>query len=251
MHVLDIAIIVLIVFLAVIGAGKGFTKTVFGFVSTILAIIVAALLASEVGKIFYGFSFAGPTWGQSIADGFRSSLSESGGAFTVVPEGGYNAQNVTVILQEAGIPFIISNLLAPSLCETLAGYGNVALVDVVSPILANFVLTAFAFVLLYVIVWAVINAMAKHAYKAINSFALAKNLDALLGMLLGAIKGVIIVWVALTLCSLFTFIPWINELIQSTSVIKWLSDNNLIALLITSGFDVKGAVEQVVNNALI
>ncbi len=251
MHLLDVLVIVLIGFLAVLGAGKGFAKTVFGLVSAVLAIVVASLLASEVGKMFYGFSFAGPTWGESIADGFRSSLSEYGEAFTAVPEGGYTSEMVVAILQEAGIPFILSNLIAPSLCETLVGYENVALVDAVSPILANFVLTAFAFVLLYVIVWAVVNAMAKHAYKAINSFALAKNVDALLGMVIGAIKGILIVWVVLTLCSLFTFIPWINELIQNTSFVKWLADNNLIAFFISSGFDVKTAVEQTISQTTV
>ena len=251
MHVLDIIVLVLIGFLAVIGAGKGFTKTVFGVVATILAVVVASLLASEVGKIFYSLSIAGPTWGKSIADGFYSSLSQSGSAFTQVPEGGYTSQNVSSLLQEAGIPAILSNLIAPTLSQSLVGYGEIALVDVVAPILANFVLTAFAFVLLYVIVWSVVNAMAKSLTKAINSFSLAKSIDSLLGLALGAIKGVLIVWVALTLCSLFTFIPGMNEFIQGTSVVKWLSDNNLIALLVNSGFDVKGAVEQVLNGTTV
>lgn len=243
MHVVDIVVIVVIGMLAVIGAGKGFVNTVFGLLSAVLAVLVASLLSSEVGKMFYGFSFAGPTWGESIAEGFRSTLSEQMGALTSVPEGGYTAQNVVAILELAGIPTIIGNLIAPSVSEALAVYGEVSVVDALSSVLANIVLTAFAFVLLYVIVWSVIRAIAKSINKAMSEFSLVKSVDALLGMALGALKGVILVWVVLTLCSLFTFVPWINELIQSTVVVKWLSDNNLVALLITSGFDVKGAIE--------
>ena len=169
MHVVDIVVIVVIGMLAVIGAGKGFVNTVFGLLSAVLAVLVASLLSSEVGKMFYGFSFAGPTWGESIAEGFRSTLSEQMGALTSVPEGGYTAQNVVAILELAGIPTIIGNLIAPSVSEALAVYGEVSVVDALSSVLANIVLTAFAFVLLYVIVWSVIRAIAKSINKLMGT----------------------------------------------------------------------------------
>ena len=247
MHVLDIIVLVIIGLLAIIGAGKGFVNMVLGFLSTVLAIIVASLLAGEVGKMFYGFSFAGPTWGESIADGFRSALSSQEGLLTTVPEGGYTTQNVVAILETAGIPMIIGNLIAPAICEALVGLGEVALVDAIAPVLANIVLTALAFVLLYVITWAIVRAIARAVNKAMNEFSLVKSADALLGLILGAIKGVVIVWVALTLCSIVTFIPWINELIQSTAIVKWLSDHNLVAFLVTSSLDIKSAIQQIVN----
>lgn len=245
MHVLDIIVLVIIGLLAIIGAGKGFVNTVLGFLSTVLAIIVASLLAGEVGKMLYGFSFAGPTWGESIADGFRATLSSQEGLLTTVPEGGYTTENVVAILETAGIPMIIGNLIAPAICEALVGYGEITLVDAIAPVLANIVLTALAFVLLYVVVWAIVRAIARAINNAMNEFFLVKSVDALLGLILGAIKGVVIVWVALTLCSIVTFIPGVNELIQSTAIVNWLADHNLVALLVTSGFDVKGVLDQI------
>ncbi len=244
MHIADIIVIVFIGLLAVAGAAEGFAKTVFGVVSTVLAVLVASLFAGELGKMLYGFSFAGPSWGDSIAEGFMSTVKDSG-VLNTFPEGGYTEQNVIDMLEALGVPAILGGVIAPSVSEALIGYEGIAVAQIVAEILANFVLTALAFVIICAVIGAVIGILSQFVKDAIEDIELVKNLDSLLGLALGAIKGVLIVWIVLTVCSLFSFIPFMNELVQSTAVVKWFADNNLITLLITSGFDVKGFVDSV------
>ncbi len=231
---------------AVIGAAKGFVGTVFGTIGAILALFVAGLLASEVGNMLYGFALGGPTIGEGFAEGIKGALSEHGGYMTTVPPGGYTAENIITILESAGIPVIIGSLLSAPIAEAVAPYGSLSLVDVLAPVLANILLTIIAFILLFIIVWSVFNAIAKAAKRAIERTSMAKNVDSLLGLLLGAIKGCIILWVALAVISLFSFIPWASEIIGSTGVVKWFADNNLVTMLITSGFDVQGSVKGII-----
>ncbi len=246
MHVLDIIAIVLIGLFAVLGATKGFVAAVFGFLSALLAVLVAGLLASELGEMIYGFSiFGSASIGEGLTEGLKGSLSEHGGFMTSVPEGGYNAQNVVQILGEVGIPTIIGALVAGPIAEAISPHANLPLVDVLSPVLAKILLSIISFILLYIIVWSVVQAIAKSAKRAIARTNFAKNTDALLGLVVGAIKGCVFLWIGLAFISLFSFVPWASELINSTAVVKWFADNNLLTLLITSGFDVSGTLKSI------
>lgn len=247
MHVLDIIAIVIIGLLAVIGAGKGFIKTVFGLLSAVLAVVVASIFAGEFGKMLYGFSLGGPSIGENLLSGIKGSFQEQGGFLIAVPEGGYTVQHIIEVLETLGIPAILGGFIAAPVAEALAPYGDVALIDVLAPIIVDILLSIVAFVILYIIVWAVITAIAGAIRRAISTISLVKSLDNLLGLILGALKGCILVWVVLAFSSLFTFIPGMNELIQSTVFVKWLADNNVITLLITSGFDIESAVMEILS----
>lgn len=242
MHILDIIVIAIIAFLAIIGAGKGFVNTVFGFLSAVIAVLVASLLAGEAGEMIYGFTFGGPTIGEGFASDIKDILGGYGGFMTTVPEGGYTAENVVSILAEIGIPVILGALIANPVAETLAPYSHVTLADVIAPVIANMLLSIIAFVILYIIVWAVITAIANVIKEKIATVELAKNVDSLLGLVIGALKGCVIVWVVVAFSSIFTFVPGMTEAIQETAVLKWFADNNVVTLLVTSGFDVEGTV---------
>lgn len=247
MAVADIVVIVILVLSGLVGASKGFIKSIMGLVTVVVAVLVSWLLGGEVAKLVGGISIGeGGTLIDTLSTMINGSLVEKGEAMTTVPVGGYTVETVTTLLQEVGIPGIIVGFIASPIATALAPHGAVPLAEVLGPILAEMIFTACAFLLVFVLVYAIFSAITKRIAKAINNIGILKGVDAFLGLILGAIKAVLAIWVVLTVFGILNFVPFLQDIIASSSILSWLVANNPISLMLTSGLNLQEAISAII-----
>lgn len=247
MSVADIIVLVVLVLGGLVGASKGFMKSVMGLAAIVVAALIAWLLGSEVAKLISSIPSGDGTLLDALADKISASLAQKGGALTTAPVGGYTADNVTTILQLAGVPSILIGVIANPLSVALTPYGSASMAEVLGPILSNIVFTASAFLFVFVLVYAVFLVVSKKINKMIENVVILKNVDVLLGLLLGIIKSVLGVWVLLALLGAINFLPAIDGLISSSTILSWLVNNNPVSLMIASGLNIEEAINSFIS----
>lgn len=247
MTVADIVVIVILALAGLVGASKGFVKSVMGLIAVVAATLVAWLLGGEVAKLVGGIALGeGGTLTDALSVTISQSLASKGEALTTAPVGGYTVETVTSLLQVAGVPGIIVGIIASPLASALSSHGAVPLADILGPILADMVFTAGAFLLVFVLVYAIFLVISKKIAKAISNTNLLKGVDAFLGLLLGAIKAVLAIWVVLALFGILNFIPFFEDIISSSSILTWLIQNNPVSLMLNSGLNLQETVGAII-----
>lgn len=247
MGVLDIIVLVVIGIFAVLGAIKGFIKSIFGLLSVTVAVLIASLLGGEIAKLISSISSGtGATFGADLANTIHEFLTSQGGIFTSIPTGGYTEGMVIDTLSTIGIPAVIGSVIAPPVVGALQGIAGVSLADAVAPVLAELAISAIGFIVVFVIVWALLLVVCSLLKKLFNSFKILKAIDILLGFVFGVVKGAIIICIPLTILTSLNFIPGLSELIANTVIVKWLAENNFIAVLLSNSFDIEAIVNGVI-----
>ena len=250
MGVVDIVVIVVLGVFGLVGASKGFIKSIMGLVAVVAAALVAWLVGGEVAKLIGGISAGEGTLMQNLAGSISGSLAEKGELLTTVPQGGYTLENVTAILQVSGVPNILIGVLANPLTVALAPYGATPIADVLGPILANLVFNAGAFLLVFVVVYSVFLLISKKIARAIKGVGILKSVDVLLGLVLGAVKAALCVWVLLGLVGMLNFMPFFEGIISSSSILTWMSNNNPIVLMLSGGLNLDALIGSVLGGTV-
>lgn len=247
MTVADIVVIVILALAGLVGASKGFVKSIMGLIAVVAAAFVAWLLGGEVAKLVGGIALGeGGTLSDALSMTISESLAAKGEALTTAPAGGYTVETVTSLLKVAGVPGIITGIIASPLAAALAPHGTVPLAGVLGPILADMVFTAGAFLLVFIIVYAIFLVIAKKIARAISNTNILKGIDTFLGLVLGAIKAVLAIWVVLALLGMLNFIPFFEDIISSSGILCWLVENNPVSLMLTSGLNFQEAVATII-----
>lgn len=246
MSIADIIVVVILALAGLVGASKGFIKSVMGIIAVVLAVLVAWLLGGEVAKLVGGITIGEGSLLENLSASINQSLASKGEAMTTAPVGGYTVETVTSLLQGAGIPNVIVGIIASPLATALAPHGAVPLCDVLGPILANLIFTAGAFLLVFILVYAIFLVVTKKISKAINNTNILKGVDVFLGLILGAVKAVVAIWVILALFGILNFVPFFVDIISSSGILTWLVDNNPVSLILTNGLNVQEAIEAII-----
>ena len=246
MSIADIIVVVILALAGLVGASKGFIKSVMGIIAVVLAVLVAWLLGGEVAKLVGGITIGESSLLENLSASINQSLASKGEAMTTAPVGGYTVEAVTSLLQGAGIPNVIVGIIASPLATALAPHGAVPLCDVLGPILANLIFTAGAFLLVFILVYAIFLVITKKIAKAISSTNILKGVDVFLGLILGAVKAVVAIWVILALFGILNFVPFFEDIISSSGILTWLVDNNPVSLILTNGLNVQEAIEAII-----
>ena len=203
-------------------------------------------LGGEVAKLVGGITIGESSLLENLSASINQSLASKGEAMTTAPVGGYTVEAVTSLLQGAGIPNVIVGIIASPLATALAPHGAVPLCDVLGPILANLIFTAGAFLLVFILVYAIFLVITKKIAKAISSTNILKGVDVFLGLILGAVKAVVAIWVILALFGILNFVPFFEDIISSSGILTWLVDNNPVSLILTNGLNVQEAIEAII-----
>lgn len=246
MSIADIIVVVILALAGLVGASKGFIKSVMGIIAVVLAVLVAWILGGEVAKLVGGITIGESSLLENLSASINQSLASKGEAMTTAPVGGYTVEAVTSLLQGAGIPNVIVGIIASPLATALAPHGAVPLCDVLGPILANLIFTAGAFLLVFILVYAIFLVITKKIAKAISSTNILKGVDVFLGLILGAVKAVVAIWVILALFGILNFVPFFEDIISSSGILTWLVDNNPVSLILTNGLNVQEAIEAII-----
>ena len=246
MSIADIVVIVILAIAGLVGASKGFIKSIMGLVAIVGAAVVAWRLGGEVAKLISGISVGeGMTLMDSLAGSIGDSLATKGEALTTAPVGGYTTENVTSLLQVAGVPGILIGIIAEPLATALAPHGATPLCEVLGPILADMIFTAGAFLLVFILVYAVFLLISKKIARAIKRVPILKGVDVLLGLVLGGVKAVLGIWVILAFLGMLNFVPFFDGIISSSTILTWLVNNNPVSLMLAGGLNFTEAINAI------
>lgn len=225
---LDAIVLVVILGCAVAAWRKGFIRAALGFLPMLAALIGTKFVSPSVGR----FLRETPLFGKLSA-----SIQSSMGLDTVIQEGAMETQTAFIegmplpdFLKEALLennnPVIYQLLDVNSLKEYIAGFlANVCL---------NVLSVVLAFVLIYIGVTVVLNAL--HLFSKLPVLNFFNRFS---GFLVGGAKGLFFVWIG---CIVLTFfqcsVKWegVFAAMEHTFAAQYLYENNILLYLILTIF---------------
>ncbi len=198
--IIDVAVVAFIWILAVTGYKKGLVRTLYGFVSFIVAAIITAFVYKPVSEWLLKLDFV-RKWTERISAYIVTSIAEG-------------AEGVTGQLPEWMWNFAGSGSATWTVGEAFASLVVGILCVVVVFIIVKLALTLFVGIL-----------------DTIMKLPLLNSVNRLGGVVFGLLKGVIIVWIVCAVVVLFLsteMFNGINDIIQSTAVTKYFYNNNML-----------------------
>ncbi len=217
--ILDIVVVLFLLIIVIVGWKKGLLRGLVGLISTIVAFFVAIFFAGTVADFAestFGVTTSITGWMEGVlngVDGFNVSMSDEG---------------ITTALGNLGLPDFLADMVL-GVVEQLNIEGAPTIAQVVAPVLAGFIATAICGIALFIVSAIVLNLLAGFLSKVFDKIPVIGAVNHLLGFVLGAVKGLIFVYIVLAVLSILPFEELQDALAQAT-VISWLYENNLIML---------------------
>ena len=244
MNLLDIIVVAAIAVTGIIGLKNGLVKSLVKLVGGLLAVVLAYLLCASAVQLVSDLiiieelplnQYVATTLEQQIADGFVGIPGHEN-IFTVVPEGGYTQALVADSLTANGLPELLSGLLAPVIMGLMEG-SSLSLATYASVALTGIIMSALSFLLLFIIISVLLSQITKLLDKVL-SLPIIGIANRLGGMAFGMLKTVLVIWVVLFFASLLGVVSGpVGDLINSTTVVKFLTDYNPLTSLVANGLD--------------
>lgn len=260
---LDIVVIVIVLLLLIFGIWRGMYKIVFGIVSSLLAIILTVVLASSVTTIVVERTLLDEKLTAAIDAPLSSKLpnatvliqyydiNEDG----AVDELGYIADGVVKRMSTLleGTPYSVLYSTVESLVrKNLEPGESLSFVTVLSASLVGYIMLAIVSVVL-LIIFTILTKILMHILKKFVVATYFGNfVNKLVGAVLGLVISVVIVWGSLAVIRLLGTYQWIipvNTLIESSSLTKWLFNNNYLYNFLVQTYDVKGVIDSIIAKA--
>lgn len=226
--ILDVVVAAVILGFAAAAWRKGLIRAAFGFLPMLTSLIGTNLVSPAVGK------FLRETF---LFDKLSESIGRSMGLDAVIEEGAMRTQTEIIrgmplpgFLQDALLennnPVIYHLLDVETLKEYIAGFlANVCL---------NILSVILAFLLIYIAVTVVLNALHLFAKLPVLSF-----FNHFTGFLIGGAKGVFFVWIGFVVLTFFQCSAQMDGLfaaMEHTYLAKILYENNILEQLILTIF---------------
>lgn len=228
MNVLDWMIIVMIVLSAIIAYYKGFLRTMFQFLSTIISIYLSYKWYQPINTILrQTFLYS---WLQKLAVKNVVGL-----------QGVMGLSEQTQLLNSLTLPIphgTKENLIKHNNPEIYKMLGINNFTDYVGGYIANFYLSIIAFVILLCVIKFVLYLIGKSIH-IISKLPIIRFADRWLGLGIGVIRGVISVWLGVTVVAFVMILPQFNSLstlLAQSTIAKWFYENNLILEVIDQIF---------------
>ena len=238
---MDIAILVIIAIFALIGLKKGFVKSILGLVIFVAAIFIATQFSGQAKEMI--FTYVPEEAIDGISNSIQNTVEEKVPEAATVPAEGYTEENITAMLKAVGIPEIIGSKLAPAMLEFFGNYEGVTASKALAMYLTDAIKNLIAGLLVFIVAYVVLLIIGKIIEKIFH-FPGLNIINRLLGLVLGAVKAVAIIWAALYAVSLIGPVnDKVTELAASAPATTWLIENNPVAGIIAGTFDPNAFVE--------
>ena len=215
--IFDICLLAILIVIVAISAKKGLLKTAFSFVQLILSVVIAYLFGKPIASLLDQLFFR--KW---IYTGVFNRINHL-----------YQSAQETFNVQKI-IDLFPKFLIPQSLQEELESAGDTgeALVssssEAISSALSGIITTILAYLVLFLVAFVACFFLLKLLDKMIESVSLLGTVD----HLLGALIGLIIAWIFLTLlCSLFRFFASDTEFYANTYVTRFFAENVFTKLI--------------------
>lgn len=222
---IDILALSIIVIFTIIGFVKGFAKTFVKIFGTILSLLFAVLLCTAFAN-FLENSFGLVT---KISNGVMGLVSKIFGdkiANTTLEEAVFSELN------EAGLPEWISSVIM-GLKENVDIPTNVTLNQIISPTLGYYATCGIALIVLYIL-FKVAFFLLGEIISKLHSIMLIGAVDRILGLIIGLIRGVIILQIASIIINIIpiAFTQELSLALSNSKIYGFIMDINLFDIII-------------------
>ena len=219
-YIVDIVILAFFFIFAAMSAKKGFVNCIFGFVSSIVAIVVAFSFAAFVANVTGGLFGLQDTMETSMVGAF-SQLS----GFDVPLDP--NA-NITDMLASQDLSTVMVNLIAQNWANVEIPAGH-TLAMIAGEAVSQFATVVISGVALYLVLRVVLVILKKFFNFVFKDGALG-SLNKILGAAVGLIEAVLFASIAVAILSMF---PAMMPFLNSSIILTALYNNNPLMWLIS------------------
>ena len=199
----DIAVVIIMVIIAIIGISKGFLKSLIGLFGTLVTLALAVWLAKPVGDLINSW------WG--LNEVFAGLIEPTiAGAFDVSSATEFNAFGM-LLAAIFGAPVSF-----PVPAEYITG-----IAEQLGTLLSTVASAVVLFIIIKIIVW-----LLSRLFDAITKNRVVNGLDRLLGFVFGLLKGALFVAIvfgvlSVVCASVSVVADWFLPLLESSPISKW------------------------------
>ncbi len=274
--ILDVIVIVIAVLFIIFGIWRGLYKMVYGFISSLLALVLAVVLCTTVTNFVVDKTTIDDKLYSAIDQPLQNAIPENLHATDVVIS--FNADATVTITYESATYETLSeyltktnssiaalgslmdsvilgdnamNTINPSLNTDSPETVNTTLANVISSITVVYIMDAIVFLLLWIVAYIIVRLLMLIIKQIAHKTYIGHFLDKLLGFVLGAGFAMVIIWGALAVIKLLATYTWIvpvNEVIESSTITKWLFDNNYLYNLLVSTTNLQESISTLIGN---
>lgn len=225
--VVNVVALVLMLAFALVGLSKGFVKTFFSIFGTILSLFLSILLAPSVAS----FLERGTSVVTTVAEGVQGLVQNLVGKDAL----GMTIQAVTESsLQQAGVGgWVISLILSLKGLEGIPLDTTVG--ELIGPTFAYYIVVILSVIVLFVLFKIILFVVSK-IVKSLYSIKLVATIDRTLGLLMGAINGVVTINLIMLILSMIPigFVQNLYITLSASSVLSFLSKIDIYGYLLSS-----------------
>ena len=228
MNYLLIGVVLFFVLVTANGFRKGLLRSVLFFGTTILALILTSGCYQFVGKGIKEYTGISEKIEQSIEDSLKIKTEEQ-----------QNVKRVeqTKKIEEMNLPEGIKNALIENNNKDIyEALGVAGFYEYIASYLANMVVNGIAYFITFILSGIIIHLLLR-VLDFITEIPILKEINQIGGLLLGAIEGIIGIWIFFLIVTLFgstTFGETMYAYINDSVLLTYLYNNNIILMFITN-----------------
>ncbi|MCQ2506186.1 MAG: CvpA family protein [Lachnospiraceae bacterium] len=215
-----IGFIVLMVIFIIIGICKGFVTMVFSLFSTLIVIGITLSFAPKVGILLRNIE----PLENAIVNLIDSKLEIEGTVSSSMTQAD--------VIEALPIPKIVAKLLASGKADKIVDpEGATTMQEYVVNMFTTAAFTIIGFLLTFIIASIAVFMLVK-LLDVISKLPVLKQLNGLLGGVIGAMEGLVVTWFLFLVLTLFTgtsFGITLLKMIEQNGLLKWMYENNLIS----------------------
>lgn len=227
--ILDIAAAVLLVLFTLIGVRRGFIRSVVRLLGFVLSVVAAAVASMPIAQYVYEAFFYSPIQAmvsQKVQEGVASAATGL-------------AEQVTAVL--SSLPKGVQSLLSvygtdgnglSGAAQTGEALVSTVVDSVITP-LCTALLQVIVFLVLFLVLFLLIRLLGKLIDKVFSSLPVIKQINGVLGGVLGFAEGVLVLFVLCYALELYMTLTGENSLLtvgqlEGTRLLSWLMNHNPI-----------------------
>lgn len=275
--IVDVSVAVVLVLLIVFGTWRGMYKLIYGLISGLLAIVLAVVLAGTVTTFVVQKTELETTLNGAINETVLNAIPAELDAQNVHVEFGEDSvtvihnttgdtyESVSAYVSETGsslsafasiLDSLTSNQSVIDSFSSTDDEGNVttsspSLADLLCVTVTTYILLVASFIALWIVGYIVVRLLLFLLKKLITHTYVGHFLNKVLGFVIGAAIGMILIWGALAVIRLLGTYTWIipvNNVINSSTLTKFLYENNYLYTFLVETMNLQDTISGIVSS---
>lgn len=272
--ILDVVVVVIAVLLIIFGIWRGMYKLIFGLVSSLAALVLAVVLASSVTGFVIDKTNVDEMLYEALDETVQQAIPEEVDASNV--EITFNVDGTVSIIHGVETPETITEYLANTPLSMVGGVldsllmsdatlavinpnagqedaqpVHTTLADMLSKTAIVYIIMALSFILLWIVLYIVVRIVMAIIKRIVRTTYVGHFFDKVLGMVIGLLIAMVIIWGTLAVIRLLGTYTWIipvNEIIEQSTLTKWLYENNFIYNFLVSATNLQESIAGLLGN---